>query len=121
MAALSSPSENWQKGTIPYKNLLLQCLARLVDEPRVLHGDHRLRREILQQCDLLVGKRVRLPAVDGDDAEQSRTATEGHGGIASNASDVDQRTRRRRADAIGVVFNKVRGANDVLAPNKALG
>ena len=28
--------------------LLLQCLARLGQEPRILHRDHRLRRKILQ-------------------------------------------------------------------------
>src|SRR6516225_6741656 len=29
------------------RGLLLQCLARLVDQPRVLHCDNRLRREVL--------------------------------------------------------------------------
>src|SRR5438105_1035892 len=36
--------------------LLFQGLARLGDEARVLHRDDRLRREVLQQRDLLVGK-----------------------------------------------------------------
>jgi hypothetical protein len=36
--------------------LLLQRFAGLVDEPRVLHRDHRLRREVLQQRDLFVSK-----------------------------------------------------------------
>src|SRR5215470_14356967 len=35
--------------------LLLQCLTRFRDQPRVLHCDNRLRGEILQQRDLLVG------------------------------------------------------------------
>ena len=35
------------------RGLLLQGLARLGQEPRVLHRDHRLRGEILQQRDLL--------------------------------------------------------------------
>jgi hypothetical protein len=34
--------------------LLLQGLARLGDQPRVLHRDDRLGREVLQQRDLLV-------------------------------------------------------------------
>src|SRR5215470_198816 len=38
------------------RGLLLQRLARLGEEPRVLHRDNRLRREILQQRDLLVGE-----------------------------------------------------------------
>ena len=45
------------------RGLLLQCLARLGDQPRVLHRDHRLRREVLQQRDLLVGERPDLLAV----------------------------------------------------------
>src|SRR6516165_966299 len=36
--------------------LLLQRFARLVDEARVLHRDDRLGGEVLQQCDLFVGK-----------------------------------------------------------------
>ena len=38
------------------RGLLLQCLARLGDQPRVLHRDDRLRGEVLQQGDLLVGE-----------------------------------------------------------------
>ena len=38
------------------RGLLLQGFARLGQEPRVLHGDYRLRREIVQQRDLLVGE-----------------------------------------------------------------
>src|SRR3954451_6659508 len=36
--------------------LLFQCLPRFVDQPRILHRNDRLRREILQQSDLLVGE-----------------------------------------------------------------
>ena len=46
------------------RGLLLQRLARLGDQPRVLHRDDRLRREILQQRDLLVGERPHLLAID---------------------------------------------------------
>src|SRR6516164_8626722 len=46
------------------RGLLLQGLARLGDQPRVLHRDHRLRREILQKRDLLVGERTDLLAED---------------------------------------------------------
>ena len=53
------------------RGLLLQRLARLGDQPRVLHRDDRLRGEVLQQRDLLVGKRPHLPAVDDDRAEQA--------------------------------------------------
>ena len=36
--------------------LLLQRLARLGDEARILHRDRRLGGKVLQQCDLLVGE-----------------------------------------------------------------
>ena len=42
------------------RGLLLQCLARLGQEPRVLHRDDRLRREILEQRDLFLGERSDL-------------------------------------------------------------
>ena len=54
------------------RGLLLQRLARLGHQPRVLHRDDRLRREILQQRDLLVGERPDFPAVDRDDARAAR-------------------------------------------------
>src|SRR6516162_3581591 len=44
--------------------LLFQSLARLGDQPSILHCDHRLRSEVLQQRDLLVGERPHLLAVD---------------------------------------------------------
>ena len=53
------------------RGLLLQGLARLGQEPRVLHRDDRLRCEILQQRDLLVGKRPDFLAVENESAEQS--------------------------------------------------
>ena len=52
------------------RGLLLQRFARLGEEPRVLHRDDRLRGEILEQRDLLVGERSDLLAVDDDCAEQ---------------------------------------------------
>src|SRR5215469_9517438 len=45
------------------RGLLLQGLTRLGDQPRILHRDHRLRREIFKQRDLLIGKLAHLAAV----------------------------------------------------------
>src|SRR6516164_9809703 len=50
--------------------LLLQRFAQLVEQPRVLDGDDRLRGEVLQQFDLLVGERAHLLAIDGDRSNQ---------------------------------------------------
>jgi hypothetical protein len=56
--------------------------AQFAEQPRVLHRDDRLRREVLQQCDLLVGERAHLLAVDDDRPKQSifffRSATASH-------------------------------------------
>ena len=41
------------------------ALADLAEQPRILHRDDRLRREILQQRDLLVGEGPDLLAIDG--------------------------------------------------------
>ena len=45
------------------------ALAQLVEQPRVLDGDHRLRGEVLHQLDLLVGEGPHLLAVDNDCAD----------------------------------------------------
>src|SRR5712691_7428207 len=42
------------------RGLLVEGLARLGDEARVLHRDHRLGREILQQRDLLLRKPAQI-------------------------------------------------------------
>src|SRR4051812_30029729 len=43
--------------------LLLQGFARLGQKPRIFHRDDGLSREVLQQRDLLVGKRADLLSV----------------------------------------------------------
>ena len=50
--------------------LLLQGLARLSDQARILHRDHRLPSEILDERDLLVAERARFAAVDPYRTEQ---------------------------------------------------
>src|SRR6516225_6286260 len=55
--------------------LLLQGLARLGQEPRILHRDDSLRREILQQRYLLVGEGADFTAVNSQYAEQHFVAT----------------------------------------------
>src|SRR5262245_54923657 len=49
--------------------LLLQRLAQLAEQPRVLDGDNGLRCEILHQFNLLFRKREHLPAIDDDQAD----------------------------------------------------
>src|SRR5262249_16630384 len=49
--------------------LLLGGLAGFVKQARVPYGDHRLRSEVLDQRDLLVGKWPHFLAVDDDRAD----------------------------------------------------
>src|SRR5262249_43134058 len=51
-------------------SLLLQRLAQLVEQPRVLDGDNGLRSEVGDQLDLFVRKRTDLLSVDGNRADQ---------------------------------------------------
>ena len=54
-------------------------LADLVQQPRVFHRDNRLRREVLQQRDLLVGERPDFLAVCCDSSEQPIVLAQRHG------------------------------------------
>src|SRR5262249_48714266 len=51
------------------RGLLLQRLAQLIEQARVLDGDHGLGGEILDQLDLLVSERAHLLSVDGNDPD----------------------------------------------------
>ena len=48
---------------------MFQRFASLGDQPRVLHRNDRLRREILQERDLLVGEWLNFLAVNDESAE----------------------------------------------------
>ena len=52
------------------RGLLLQGLARFCDQPRILHCNDRLGREVLDQCDLLVCKRPDLRACRDDHPQE---------------------------------------------------
>ena len=71
------------------RGLLLQGLAGLGDQTRVLDRDDRLRGEILQQCDLLVGKRAHFFTVEGQGAEQSAILAKRRDQCASRAAEID--------------------------------
>ena len=49
---------------------MLEGLAGLGDEPRILDRDHRLRGEVLYEGDLLIGERPHLLTVNIECAEQ---------------------------------------------------
>jgi hypothetical protein len=100
------------------RSLLLQSLARLGQESRVLHRDDRLRREILQQRDLLVGERSNLLAVQDDEAENGVIPTERCDERRAGAAQVDEAAAVQVACPIwllilqvGHVHNRLPGEN----------
>ena len=44
---------------------IARALAQFIEQPRVLDGNDRLRREVLNQLNLFVGERAYLFAIDG--------------------------------------------------------
>jgi hypothetical protein len=58
---------------------LVGALTQFTQKPRVLHCDHGLRGEILQQRDLLVGKGPDFPAEHSDCAAQNVVLAQRHG------------------------------------------
>src|SRR6516165_10576742 len=71
------------------RGLLLQRLARFVDQPRILHRNDRLRREILQQRNLLVGERPDLLMVGSNRAEDRVVLNERHHQQGPHTTELD--------------------------------
>src|SRR6516165_5160754 len=69
---------------------LIGALAQFVQQPRVLHCNNRLRGEILQQRDLLVGKRADLLAEDMEHAEQRLLLAQCDTERGAKSADLDQ-------------------------------
>ena len=72
------------------RGLLLQRLALLGDQPRILHRDHRLRGEVLQQGDLLVGERTDLRADSADHAIQASVLAQRNREVRASAGLLDE-------------------------------
>ena len=64
---------------------LVGARPQFAEQPRVLHRDDRLRREILQQRDLLVGERPNLLAIGDYQAEQCVVLAQRHNQQRTNA------------------------------------
>ena len=71
------------------RGLLLQGFAGLGQKARVLHRYDRLRREILQQCDLLVRKWTHFLAVERDRTQRDVFLTQWGNDEAASAGKVD--------------------------------
>src|SRR5215469_3588767 len=82
------------------RGLLLQCLTRLGDEPRILHCDDRLRGEILDEPNFLVRERSHFLAVNIEGSKQESVLAQRHGEQRSCAAEVDIRATYRIAGTI---------------------
>jgi hypothetical protein len=71
------------------RGLLLQGFVRLGDQSGVLYRDHSLRSEVLQERDLLVGKRPNIAAIYVQDPEQRPVLAQGHGKPAADAPQIE--------------------------------
>src|SRR5262245_1661680 len=89
------------------RRLLLQGLARLGDQPRILHRDDRLRGEILQQRDLLVGERPYLAPIEGHVAEKRLFLAQRDAEMAARAAEFEKRSLRRCAGAVRLALDDV--------------
>ena len=83
-----------------------------VDQPRILHRDHRLRGEVLQQRDLLVGKRPDLLAVDHDKPEHRVVPAQRHAARCARRRDRPARRAIGIAALIKLVGDKVEIMDD---------
>src|SRR5262249_6708353 len=60
------------------RSLLLQCLARFNNEPRILDRDNSLIGENLEECDLLSRERLATRPEHAEDPDAPVLAQEGH-------------------------------------------
>src|SRR5205085_4599401 len=102
------------------RGLLLQSLARLGDEPRVLHRDDGLRREVFQQRELLLRKGAYPAAINVKRAEEDAIFAQSHVQQAATAADIDQAPRRDLAGPVGVSIHQIRDVDQALAGNETL-
>jgi hypothetical protein len=75
--------------------LLFQGLARLGQKPCVLHRDDRLRRKILQQRDLFVGKQADFLPIDDKHSEECTLFAQRDHQLGAGATHLDDGASRR--------------------------
>src|SRR5690348_17150058 len=71
-------------------SLLLERLAQLVQQPRVLDGDDGLSSEVLHQLHLLIGEWSNLRSIDGNNADDLIRLEYRNAKISSDAADIDR-------------------------------
>jgi hypothetical protein len=78
--------------------LLLQSLARLSNQSRILHRDHGLRREVLEQRNLLLGEWPNLLTTGGNHAEQHAVFAQRQIQPRAHSGVLDRRPDHRMVD-----------------------
>jgi hypothetical protein len=78
------------------RSLLVKRLALLVKQPRVLHRDHRLRREVLQHGDFLVGERPDLAAPRHDHAQKQFVFAQWYEQHSADAIELERISQKRK-------------------------
>src|SRR3954447_10518238 len=101
------------------RGLLLQGFTCLGDQPRILDRDYRLRREVLQQRDLLVRKWAGFLAIHLEHTEQSIVSAERDAQQRLKAADLYHRTPWRYALSINVIIGNIRKLDGVLSGDDA--
>src|SRR5262249_54089633 len=96
------------------RGLLLQSLARLSQQPCILHRDDRLCGEGFKQCDLFVGKRVRLTTVDKNRPKQGAVVVERHAQCRAHTASVDNFARYSGA-AVNIGISRIRDLDDAFS------
>jgi hypothetical protein len=66
---------------------IVRALAQLVEQPRVLNGDHRLRGEVLKQRYLLVSERPDFHSENLNCADEFVFLEHWHGNTGTGAGD----------------------------------
>src|SRR6185369_3668070 len=89
-------------------------LAQFADQPRILHRDSRLRREVLEQRDLLVGEWAYGPAICGDRAEKPAILAQRHDQKSANA-DFHRDPQLRVDDTLCGDFRYIGDVDNLLA------
>jgi hypothetical protein len=90
------------------------ALADLVEQPGIVHRDHRLRRKILQQRNLLVGKRPHLATADHERSDWSAILDQGDPYEAADPAELNRRSRDWLARPIKLVLDKVWNVQEAL-------
>src|SRR5262249_48204393 len=84
-----------------------RAAAQFVEQPRILHRDDRLRREVLQQRDLLVGERPYVLAVYRDRGEQVGVFSQSNRDEGAGFAEFGERTNRREVRSVRLVCRDV--------------